>query len=152
MAWGFADYLADQIKDFLNGLAFAEPFEAERRHGHPDWSPDEGEIDNLRVVVIPTACSQKRITHDGEFREEHQIQVGLAKKLLSDDPDESDNYIKTVEEISMELRRHDFEFPPAVCIEVNFEKTWPTYDSEVRAENNIFLAVIVFTYLRLDES
>src|SRR3972149_10601546 len=151
--WGWDAYLADQIKDYLASLAFAIPFTPVRGWQTPHYVVEEGEVDDLQVVIVPSFYEQDRDEHATDaWNEDYSIEVGIICKVHEPTTaDEADTLDLVRQQIVEEVRKLELTAPPAVCIHVNKGKPWPIMDTDVLAQNNIYLSVTVFTFRRLDQ-
>lgn len=71
--------LADAVVTALNDGTFSLEFTAER-HYLPRFKITKGELDELKVVVVPGAFTLERFERDGLQRDD-QVTIGVLKKL-----------------------------------------------------------------------
>lgn len=71
--------LADAVVTALNDASFSQAFTAER-HYLPRFRITKGELDALKVVVVPGAFALERFERAGLQRDD-QLTIGVLKKL-----------------------------------------------------------------------
>lgn len=71
--------LADAVVTVLNAATFSQEFTA-LRHYLPRFKITKGELDSLKVVVVPGAFTLERFEREGLQRDD-QVTIGVLKKL-----------------------------------------------------------------------
>lgn len=92
--------VADAVVHLLNAEAFSQSLTAERAW-RPEYTPQD--METLKVIVIPVMIG---ITGNDRASDIHDyaVEIGIFKKIESDDPQHVDPWIEFVEEVADRLR------------------------------------------------
>lgn len=132
--------IADAVVADLNAGTFAEPFTAERLFSPVFELPD---MQALHVSVVPRSITTQPCTRAAGFFD-YNIDIGVQKKLNSDDPTEVEGQLALVEQIGDYLRNRKLAAMP--------ETTWikaenaPVYLPEHLEQLRQFTSVMTVTY------
>jgi hypothetical protein len=132
--------IADAVTEALNGATLSQPVTAQRSYLPRFELP---EMAQLKVTVVPSAVE---ITTAGRNRatERYRIDIGVQKKLASEDVAEVDALSGLAQEIADHFRfKRLAGYPSAVWVRTEHE---PLYDPAHMEQMRQFTAVIRLTY------
>lgn len=132
--------IADAVVAELNAGTFAEPFTAQRL-----FSPvfDLQDMQTLHVSVVPRSVTSQPASRSSGFYD-YAIDIGVQKKLNSEDPAEVEDRLSLVEAIGEYLRNRKLTSMP----EASWVKTEnaPVYVPEHLDQLRQFTSVLTVTY------
>ena len=139
--------IADAVVTDLNaaGTEFEGEFTAER-HYRPRFEVGNGDLDELRVSVVPRGISIEKATRAGDIHEV-QVDVAVQQKLppeADDSPAAIDMLMRTVQQIADHMRgRRLSAFEEAAWRRIENE---PIYAVDHLDELRVFTSVLTLTY------
>ena len=132
--------LADAVMNDINGQAWSQTFAAERGY-LPRFKFNE--LTTLRVLVVPKS-EVESVASRSTTQREFGIDVGVLKKLDTDDNPEMDALVALTDELKEHMRGKRFSSPQALWRGTAHE---PIYDPTQLQENKTFFSVITFNFL-----
>jgi len=132
--------IADAIKEELNNHSFSQSFTAVRKF-IPKYTLEE--LETLRVTTVPKANEESLLTRT-ESQREVQIDIGIHKKIGSDEETEVLPLIALAEEIMQYIRKLKLTNAPGV-LWVRMENN-PTYSQEYLQKERVFFSLITVSY------
>jgi len=132
--------IADAVKEELNNHSFSQSFTAVRKF-IPKYTLEE--LTTLRVTVVPKANEENLITRSDSQREV-QIDIGIHKKIDSDEETEAPPLIALAEEIMQYIRKLKLTNAPGVFW-VRTENN-PIYSQEYLQKERVFFSLITVSY------
>jgi len=132
--------IADAVKAELNNHSFSQSFTAVRKF-IPRYNLEE--LATLRVTVVPKASEENLITR-ADSQRQVQIDIGIHKKIDSDEETETPPLIALAEEIMQYVRKLKLTNAPGV-LWVQTENN-PIYSQEYLQRERVFFSLITVTY------
>ncbi len=136
--------LTDAVVAELNapGTSFEGLFAAER-HYRPRFEIEAGDLDDLRVTVVPRGITIEKATRAGDVHEV-QIDVAVQQKLDDESPAAIDALMAIVQQIADHMRgRRLSAFDEAAWRRIENE---PIYAVDHLDELRVFTSVLTLTY------
>lgn len=106
--------IADAVVAKLNVATFSQSFTAVRAY-RPERTLED--MEELQVIVIPSVIDIAK-ENRSQDQHEYQIEIGVFKKIDSDDPDEVDRWVDFAEQLTDELRGSRLTNPSASYISI----------------------------------
>jgi len=132
--------VADALVARLNAGQFSQPLTAERKY-QPVF--DLPQLADLKVSVVPKAVAITTASRHDSFYD-CTIDVGIQKKVDSDDAAQIDPLVDLVEEIADHLRMQRLdELPEAAWMRIEND---PVFAPELLDQDRVFTAVLTVTY------
>ena len=124
------------------GTSFEGQFAAER-HYRPRFQIEAGDLDDLRVTVVPRGISIEKATRAGDVHEV-QIDVAVQKRLDDESPAAIDALMLMVQQIADHMRgRRLAAFDEAAWRRIEND---PIYAVDHLDELRVFTSVLTLTY------
>lgn len=132
--------IADAVAAELNAGTFAEPFTA-RRLLLPVFELQD--MQTLQVSVVPRSIASQGATRGAAFFD-YAVDIGVQRKLNTDDPAEVEALLELVEAISDHLRGRSLQ----AALAASWMKTEnvPVYSAEHLDQLRQFTSVLTVTY------
>lgn len=132
--------VADAVVTELNAASFSQAFTA-TRDVVPEF--DATELASLAVTVVPVSNDMEQITR-GQWKDEHEINIGIQKKLSGNVNTTIADMATLVKEIAVYMRNRSLSALSTVRpIECKIE---PVYDADYLSGTRIFMSLIKITY------